>query len=158
MRFSALPLLALAGLAAAQNKATINLPKSGTSIAPGEVFDFQYNTMADYGVTSYNYTVWLFTSGLPSSFAPSLNWADGHFFGRFSEPNYPGNTNPTNLPPATLTMPNFSKSPGGFGAGLAEANQNCAFVVMEEYATGAGSFGLRISLTSNTIIYNATSS
>nr|GAT60135.1 predicted protein [Mycena chlorophos] len=139
MRFFTLPLLALAGLAAAQNKATISLPQAGASIAPGE------------------FTVWLFTSEFPSSFAPTQNFADGHFFGRFALPNYPGNPYPTNLPPSTLTMPNFDKSPGGFGAGLAEANQNCTLVVLEEYATGTGSFGLRFALAATSIIYNATS-
>jgi hypothetical protein len=64
-------------------------PTSGSVIAPGETFDFEYNTMGDYGISSYNVTVWLVTDA-PTSFAPSVNFANGHFFGRFSFPNYPG--------------------------------------------------------------------
>lgn len=33
---------------------TITSPADGTVIAPGQAFDFQYETMADFGVTSYN--------------------------------------------------------------------------------------------------------
>lgn len=30
-------------------------------IAPGSTFEFHYDCQADYGASSYNYTVWLFT-------------------------------------------------------------------------------------------------
>ncbi|KAJ7259557.1 hypothetical protein B0H12DRAFT_1108685 [Mycena haematopus] len=159
---------------------TIVLPADGTVIAPGESFAFQYDSMADYGISSYNYTVWLLTS-TPKSFGPSTNFAEGHYFGIFAEPNYPGklpylfsdigtnrgdprissekgNPSPTNPPPATLTMPDFSKNPGGFGSGKTDSNGNFALVVMEEYATGEGSVGFRLALAMNHIVYNGTTS
>lgn len=74
---------------ASHNPGTISSPAPGTVIAPGASFDFQYNTRADYGVSSYNYTVFLLTS-LPASFSASAEVADGHFFGRYGFPNYPG--------------------------------------------------------------------
>lgn len=68
---------------------TISSPPNGASINPGASFDFLYNSRADYGITSLNYTVFLFTSS-PISLVPSAEFATGHFFGRFAEPNYPG--------------------------------------------------------------------
>lgn len=68
---------------------TIVSPASGTVIMPGQPFNFVYQSRADYSVTSFNYTVWLFTS-LPNSFSPTDAFSTGHFFGRFAEPNYPG--------------------------------------------------------------------
>lgn len=87
---------------------TIILPADGTVIAPGQEFPFKYDGMADFGISSYNvcasssfilvrlfraalsqYTVWLLTS-MPTAFSPSINFAAGHYFGRFSEPNFPG--------------------------------------------------------------------
>ncbi|KAJ7366991.1 hypothetical protein DFH08DRAFT_680269 [Mycena albidolilacea] len=114
---------------------TIILPADGTVIAPGQEFPFNYDGMADFGISSYNYTVWLLTS-MPTAFAPSINFAAGHYFGRFSEPNFPGNPSPKNPAPPTLTMPDFSKNPGGFGTGKTDSNGNFLLVVMEEYATG----------------------
>ncbi|KAJ6585097.1 hypothetical protein B0H19DRAFT_410377 [Mycena capillaripes] len=134
---------------------TIIAPADSTVIAPGETFAFSYDSMADYGVSSYNYTVFLLTS-VPTSFGQSVDFAQGHYFGRFAEPNYPGNPSPKNVAPATLTMPDFSKNPGGFGVGAADSNGEFALVVMEEYATGSGSVGSRLSLAINRIIYNAT--
>ncbi|KAJ7644204.1 hypothetical protein FB45DRAFT_737212 [Roridomyces roridus] len=135
---------------------TIVSPADGAVIAPGAAFDFQYQTMADYGVSSYNYTVWLLTS-VPTSFAQSNNFAEGHYLGRFAEPNYPGNPNPSNLPPAQLVMPDFSKNPGGFGLGESESNGNFVLAVLEEYATGFGAVGSRFNLAMNRITYNSTS-
>ena len=40
----------------------ITVPPNGTQIAPGEAFQFTYNTRNDKCVSSYNYTVWLLTS------------------------------------------------------------------------------------------------
>lgn len=64
-------------------------PASGTVIAPGSAFDFLYTTRADYGISSYNFTVMLLTT-LPTSFATSDAFGTGYYFGRFAEPNYPG--------------------------------------------------------------------
>lgn len=134
---------------------TIISPAKGTHIAPGAAFDFAYDSMADFGVTSYNYTVWLLTA-MPTSLAQSTNFAEGHYFGRFAEPNFPGNPNPPNPPPAQLVMPDFSKNPGGWGTGASDKNGHFALVVMEEYATGTGSVGSRLTLAINRIVYNAT--
>ncbi|KAJ6605646.1 hypothetical protein B0H10DRAFT_1922686 [Mycena sp. CBHHK59/15] len=140
---------------------TISTPVNGAVIAPGAAFDFRYNTMADYGVTSYNYSVWLLTS-MPTTFEQSTNFAEGHFFGRFAEPNYPGmrvcNPSPKNPAPAQLIMPDFSKNPGGWGAGASDSNGQFALVVMEEYANGSGSVGSRLALAVNSIVYNGTTS
>ncbi|KAJ6559093.1 hypothetical protein DFH09DRAFT_922090 [Mycena vulgaris] len=134
---------------------TIISPADGTVIAPGQAFDFAYDSMADFGVTSFNYTVWLLTS-MPKTFAQSTDFAEGHFFGRFAEPNFPGNPNPRNPAPAQLVMPDFSKNPGGWGVGASDSNGHFALVVMEEYATGEGSVGSRLTLAINRIVYNAT--
>ncbi|KAJ7695666.1 hypothetical protein B0H17DRAFT_1055096 [Mycena rosella] len=152
---------------------TIISPADGTVIAPGQAFDFVYDSMADYGVTSYNYTVWLLTSP-PTSFAQSTDFAQGHFFGRFAEPNYPGSMslllyrshlihwcdptdpNPPNTPPAQLVMPDFSKNPGGWGSGASDSNGQFALLVLEEFATGSASVGSRLALAINNIVYNAT--
>ncbi|KAF9267336.1 hypothetical protein L218DRAFT_894502 [Marasmius fiardii PR-910] len=131
-------------------------PASGTVIAPGQTFDFLYDTKADYGISSYNFDVYLFTSK-PSGFAVDEDWATGHYYGRWALPNYPGNPSPSNLPPAQLTMPDFSKNPGGFGAGASTSNQTVYLAVLEEYATGTGSVGLRLSLALTELIYNGTS-
>ncbi|KAF7314473.1 hypothetical protein MKEN_00920300 [Mycena kentingensis (nom. inval.)] len=137
-------------------KGTIVSPANGTPISPGATFDFEYTTMADFGVSSYNYTVWLLTSAPSTVFAQSQNFAGGYFFGRFSQPNFPGNPDPKNPPPETLTMPDFSKNPGGFGVGAPMTNGAFSLVVMEEYASGDGSVGMRIALAMNKIVYNAT--
>ncbi|KAJ7069686.1 hypothetical protein C8F01DRAFT_523324 [Mycena amicta] len=153
--FASLATIALAASTRQTTKGSIVAPAEGTNIAPGQAFDFAYSTMADYGVSSYNYTVWLFTS-MPTSFVQSPNFGEGYFFGRFAEPNYPGNPNPKNPAPPTLTMPDFSKNPGGFGSGAVESNGEFTLLVMEEYATGAGSVGSRLALAMNRIVYNAT--
>jgi hypothetical protein len=130
---------ALAAPAARQdNSGIITSPASGTVINPGDSFNFSYNSRADYGITSLNYTVFLMTTS-PTSLAPSADFATGHFFGRFAEPNYPGNPNPSNPPPVQLVMPDFALSPGGFGVGKAASNSAFYVVVLEEYVTGTAS-------------------
>jgi hypothetical protein len=64
-------------------------PADGTHIAPNQAFDFNYLSIADYGTSSYNYSVYLFTTP-PLAFMASQNFGAGHYFGRFAEPNYPG--------------------------------------------------------------------
>ncbi|KAF8158949.1 hypothetical protein K438DRAFT_1620151 [Mycena galopus ATCC 62051] len=153
--FALFPLVLSAPSRRQSTSGTIVAPADGTVIAPGEAFAFQYDSVADYGISSYNYTVWLLTSP-PTAFAPSLNFAEGHYFGRFAEPNYPGNPSPQNLAPSTLTMPNFSTHPAGFGVGATESNGAFTLVVMEEYATGEASVGYRLALAMNQIVYNGT--
>ncbi|KAG6891654.1 hypothetical protein C0992_012703 [Termitomyces sp. T32_za158] len=92
--------------------AGIKSPVAGDVIVAGSAFPFEYNTRADYDVSSYNYTAWLFTTR-PESLNPSDLFATGYFFGRYSQPNYPGNPYPRNRPPSQLIMPDFSQSPGG---------------------------------------------
>ncbi|KAF8158915.1 hypothetical protein K438DRAFT_1686763 [Mycena galopus ATCC 62051] len=136
----------------------IMAPAEGTHIAPGATFDFSYLSIADYGASSYNYNVYLFTdppSAIPT--AQNLDFANGYFFGRFAEENYPGNPNPPNPPPPTLVMPDFSQSPGGWGTGANATNATFYLAVLEEYSTFTGAVGNRISFTANRIIYNATS-
>ncbi|KAF9067128.1 hypothetical protein BDP27DRAFT_1329308 [Rhodocollybia butyracea] len=134
---------------------TISSPPNGALINPGAWFDFLYNSRADYGITSLNYTVFLVTSA-PVSLVPSAEFATGHFFGRFAEPNYPGNPNPSNTPPAQLVMPDFAQSPGGFGVGKGISNATFYLVVLEEYVDGTATVGAQMSLTANEIIYNGT--
>ncbi|KAJ3812806.1 hypothetical protein EV368DRAFT_33447 [Lentinula lateritia] len=132
-------------------------PVSGTVINPGDAFDFSYFARADYGITSLNYTVFLMTSP-PTSLAPSANFATGHYFGRFAEPNYPGNPNPPNPAPTQLVMPDFALSPGGWGVGATMCNGTFHLVVLEEYVTGNPTVGALMSLAVTEVIYNATSS
>ncbi|KAG6890593.1 hypothetical protein C0995_006569 [Termitomyces sp. Mi166 len=133
-------------------------PADGGVIIAGSTFPFEYRTRADYGVSSYNYTAWLFTTR-PESLTPSDLFATGYFFGRFSQPNYPGNPYPKNQPPPTLTMPDFSESPGGFGSGSPNTTLDCSFVVLEEYGTGIlskATAGSRISWAETRIVYKKT--
>ncbi|KAG6868976.1 hypothetical protein C0993_006498 [Termitomyces sp. T159_Od127] len=109
-------------------------PADGDVIVAGSAFPFEYNTRADYDVTSYNYTAWLFTTR-PESLNPSDLFATGYFFGRYSQPNYPGNPYPKNQPPSQLIMPDFSQSLGGFGIGSPNTTMECSLVVLEEYGT-----------------------
>jgi hypothetical protein len=76
-------------LALGQSPGTIEKPVAGTHIAPGSSFEFKYNIRADYSMSSYDYNVYLFTQQ-PGVFAPASDWSAGHFFGRFDEANYPG--------------------------------------------------------------------
>jgi hypothetical protein len=46
---------------------------------------------------------------------------------------------PTNLPPAQLVMPDFSKNPGGFGVGASATNATYYLAVFEEYSTSTSS-------------------
>lgn len=76
-------------VAFAQYQGAIVQPESYAVIAPGASFDFSYDGVGDYSVSSYNYSVYLFTE-MPTSFLPSGEFANGYFFGRFDYPNYPG--------------------------------------------------------------------
>ncbi|KAJ7134720.1 hypothetical protein C8R44DRAFT_610077 [Mycena epipterygia] len=112
----------------------IVLPAKGSVIAPNSTFNFTYHSIAEYGTSSYAFTVWLFTS-----FKPSETFATGHYFGRFSQPNYPANIYPHNLPPATFEMPDFSKLEGGWGVGSPATHATFYFAVIEEYGNGQAS-------------------
>lgn len=70
---------------------TIQSPVNGTSIAPGQSFDFLYEIRSDYCTSSFNYTVWMFTSD-PKKFKMGADnvFGTGRFMGRFQNENYPG--------------------------------------------------------------------
>ncbi|KAL0580642.1 hypothetical protein V5O48_001372 [Marasmius crinis-equi] len=154
-------------------KASIIAPANGTRIKPGVSFPFKYQSISDYGVTSYNYTVWLLTQP-PTPFQSTQVWAGGYSFGQFAEPNYPGNPHPGNRPPTQLVMPDFSKPLGGWGTGASVSNATFYLAVFEEYGDGTVSsrssshfhpadqydfqpfVGRRIHLSINEIIYNST--
>lgn len=80
---------ALYALVVALDPGTIEKPANGSVIGPNSVFDFKYWIRADYSVSSYAFSVWLMTE-MPGSFSPSEVWSTGHYFGRFDEANYPG--------------------------------------------------------------------
>ncbi|ETW81690.1 hypothetical protein HETIRDRAFT_317551 [Heterobasidion irregulare TC 32-1] len=132
-------------------------PINGTSIMPGEVFDFKYNAHADYCMSSYNYSVWLVTDK-PTMFMPSETFMTGHLFGTFQEANYPGTPvpYPSNPPPSQLVMPVLSQPQGGFGSGQSAANATFYLMVWEEWDSCDGALGTKISLSMNNIVYNAT--
>ncbi|TFK52589.1 hypothetical protein OE88DRAFT_1421949 [Heliocybe sulcata] len=136
---------------------TIVSPAPGDTISPGQAFDFKYNTMADYGSSSYNFTVFLVTSPA-QAMVPSTEFMQGHYFGRFQEANYPAVPYATNPPPSQLIMPNFDKSPGGFGSGSWAANATFYLAVLEEWDSGNGALGTKMSLAITPVIYNATTS
>ena len=75
----------LGAVQAVDSKGTITNPLNGTHIAPGESFEFTYNTRNDACLSSYNYTVWLLTS--PPSTLSTLS-TTGVFLGRFSDRTY----------------------------------------------------------------------
>lgn len=64
-------------------------PTPYTKVAPGGLFNFSYDTRADYCRSSYAHTVYLFTE-LPKSLGSLDVIARGHFFGRYDAANYPG--------------------------------------------------------------------
>ena len=112
-------------------QSSIDAPANGTHIAPGASFPFSYHTDADYCESSFGFNVFIFTKK-PTNFKMGEIWNTGAFLGRYSEPNYPGNPDPTNPPPPTFTMPDFSSSPGGFGTGKHATNKPVYLVVLEE--------------------------
>ncbi|KAI0352669.1 hypothetical protein OH77DRAFT_1362943, partial [Trametes cingulata] len=111
----------------------ITEPQPGAHIAPGQLFNFTYMPSADYCRSTYAASVWLVTTP-PSSLAPTDVFMGGHFFGRFDYPNYPAVPYPKNPPPPQLTMPDFSKSPGGFGGARTASDQTVQLAVLEEWA------------------------
>ncbi|TDL22591.1 hypothetical protein BD410DRAFT_722675 [Rickenella mellea] len=132
---------------------TINAPANGTAIAPGASFDFSYSVHADYCVSSYNFTVWLFTTPVKNILAGT---ATGYLFGRFSEENYPANPFPSNPVPSKLTMPDLSQSSGGFGTGLSKSNAPVHLVVIEEWSSCTATFGNHLTIATADLVYNAT--
>ncbi|EIW59691.1 uncharacterized protein TRAVEDRAFT_121678 [Trametes versicolor FP-101664 SS1] len=111
----------------------IEQPAAGAHIAPGESFDFSYLPSADYCRSTYAFSVWLVTD-VPASLAPMDVFMGGHFFGRFDFPNYPAVPYPKNPAPAQLTMPDFSKAPGGFGSPQTASDKTVQLAVLEEWA------------------------
>ncbi|PAV16819.1 hypothetical protein PNOK_0688300 [Pyrrhoderma noxium] len=135
---------------------TISSPANGTIILPGQSFDFYYNQRGDYCLSSYNFSVWLLTSPPGSSMIGDDSTMTGHYFGRFSYSSIT-NENPANPAPAQLTMPDFSKSSGGFGIGASGSSVPMYLAVLEEWDECAPTLGQHFSLAVNTLIYNGTS-
>ncbi|THH20090.1 hypothetical protein EW146_g1201 [Bondarzewia mesenterica] len=140
---------------AAYPTGVIEAPANGTSIMPGQAFDFSYNAHADYCMSSYNFSVWLVTEK-PTVFAPSETFMTGHYFGTFDVANYPAVPYATNPAPAQLVMPVLSQSQGGFGSGESASNATFYIMVMEEWDNCQGALGKNVGLALNSIIYNAT--
>ncbi|KAJ4482018.1 hypothetical protein J3R30DRAFT_3286787 [Lentinula aciculospora] len=130
-------------------------PANGTRVAPGAPFAFKYQSTADYAVSSYNYTVVLYTEQ-PKFFADSLDYAAGYTFGQFDVPNYPAVPYAHHPAPPYFIMPDFSQRPGGWGVGASISNATFYLAVFEEYSNGKPRVGRRISLSINNIVYNGT--
>lgn len=82
----------ISGSSAQPGPGTIVQPQSGTTIAPGAQFNFSYLGRADYGVSSYNFHVWLvgdqeLLSGNPGN---KDLYTTGWYFGTFDYQNWPG--------------------------------------------------------------------
>jgi hypothetical protein len=80
-------------------KGYIDAPLNGTALAPGQRFNFTYNVRSDYCVSSFNYTVWLFTS-IPSGLSflgPDNEVATGAYLGRYANSNSGRLTNLTRM-------------------------------------------------------------
>ena len=125
-------LLSLPLLGAATGPSYIASPKNGTHVKPGAKFPFSYIPLGDYCQTSRIYNIYVYTSK-PKSFAPAQTWITGTFLGQYSaneEGSIPGPDGPS-----SLTMPDFSKSPGGFGSGKTASNIPVYLTVLEETAT-----------------------
>ncbi|OJT13825.1 hypothetical protein TRAPUB_9595 [Trametes pubescens] len=65
---------------------------------------------------------------------------------------------PKNPAPAQLTMPDFSKAPGGFGSAQTASDQTVQLAVLEEWSGCETDtpLGSAMSLTYVPVIYNAT--
>ncbi|THH28710.1 hypothetical protein EUX98_g5493 [Antrodiella citrinella] len=141
----------------AQDAASITAPTAGQHIAPGSNFTFSFSGRADYGVSSYAYSVWLLNS---TAVGEKVKFEDvftnGWYFGRYDYANYPAVPYTTAPAPAELTMPDFSKAPGGWGSGKSVSNYNASLVVIEEWADGTGSVGRNFGFTGVHVVYNAT--
>ncbi|KAH8109798.1 hypothetical protein DFH11DRAFT_904410 [Phellopilus nigrolimitatus] len=132
---------------------TISDPANGTTIMPGAAFAFLYNPRADYCLSSYNFTVWLLTAPPQGMLAGTQT---GHYFGRFAYSTYT-NQDPPNPAPSELTMPDFAKSPGGFGAGASASAKTMYLSVVEEWSSCDPTVGNNLSMAANNIVYNDTS-
>lgn len=64
-------------------------PRNGEGIAPGQRFDFSYQSIAERGCSSYHVHLWLFFHPPATLFAGS-DYATGHYFGQFQIANWPG--------------------------------------------------------------------
>ncbi|KAI0823953.1 hypothetical protein BC628DRAFT_1420390 [Trametes gibbosa] len=158
--FTAAATLASTASAADPPAGTIVAPVAHAPIAPGALFDFSYKASADYGRSTYAYSVYLFTE-TPESFTPADVFAGGYFFGRFDYANYPAVPYPKNPAPAQLQMPNFAAPKGpGFSNTYTLTDQTFTLAVIEEWDgsdNGPDSPpGMKMSLTVVPIVYNAT--
>ncbi|KAI0629804.1 hypothetical protein C8Q77DRAFT_1029982, partial [Trametes polyzona] len=137
-------------------------PTAYEPIAPGAAFNFSYHASADYCRSTYAYSVWLVTQAPGTeSLAPADVWGGGWFFGRFDYPNYPAVPYPHNEAPPQLTMPNFEDPhEQGFGNSYTLVNKTLTLAVIEEWdgCDPNGPPGMKLSLTTVPVLYNATTS
>lgn len=160
---SVLSLLLLAGLslsASSPKPGTITAPKNGTAVVPGKNFTFSYQPHADYATSTFAYHVWLLAAppgthgaGVLSLTTPNVS---GFYFGRFDYANYPAVKYPKDPAPPQLTLPDFSKSPGGFASGAHASNLPMQLTIIEEWGNGEAIVGRQLSVASTTLIYNKT--
>ncbi|PVF94651.1 hypothetical protein CPB86DRAFT_712777 [Serendipita vermifera] len=127
--------LLASGVVGLAERGNIDQPANGTHVAPGSWVPFYYRTMAEYSWTSYNFSVWLFTSD-PKE-ALFTGGSTGISLGKWSYSSST-NTNPPNpSPPAQIYIPDFSKGQGGyvggFGGGMNASDATIWLAVFEEY-------------------------
>ena len=120
---------------------SINLPLNGTHVAPGANSTFDYTIGTDYCASSFGFRVFIFTKK-PNGFKQGETWETGTFLGKFEEESEPDNLDPKHPPPPTLTMPNFRRSPGGFGRGAYTHDLPVYLTVLEEISTCDAALGV----------------
>ncbi|KAF7365108.1 hypothetical protein MVEN_00382100 [Mycena venus] len=142
---------------------SIVFPANDSVIAPNEHFKFHYQSIADSGVSSYNFTCWLFTSPPRQILRAVKHVCYGLSPGPILAVELPcrfklatANKSPHNPPPATFKMPDFSKMGAGWGVGSHATHAKIFFAVVEEWGDGEPSLGYRMSLSVNEIMYNGT--
>ncbi|CAG7848657.1 SubName: Full=Uncharacterized protein {ECO:0000313/EMBL:CCA70606.1} [Serendipita indica DSM 11827] len=140
----------------AQTAGTITAPSQGAKIMPLQSFPFSYKIHQDYCTSSHNITVQLTTKALDSG---GTTGNTGHYFGRFATGSYPyqGLPNPNPPVPSSLTMPDFSMAPGGFGTGATASNLPLYLHVIEEWNTCQPTIGNNIFVSTVQVFYNSTS-
>ncbi|TFY68169.1 hypothetical protein EVJ58_g1173 [Rhodofomes roseus] len=137
---------------------TINEPAESAAIAPGATFDFDFESV-NYCESGYEpITVYLFENEPDVS---DMN-ADGSFpesaylyeFGEWLIPNFglPAQQDPP-PPPSNLTMPDFSQASTNAAT---YSDATFYLTVVETYLDCPGDVAKEFGVTTNSIVYNAT--
>ncbi|KAI0932786.1 hypothetical protein AcW2_001316 [Taiwanofungus camphoratus] len=137
----------------------IDAPSANTTIAPGATFAFEYS-VANACESGYSpLTVWLLQQPPSDDDLTSDGvFAEGTYlyeFGKYLVPNFglPAMSDPP-PPPSNLSMPDFSSPEEG---SLVFSNATFYFTVVETYRDCPPDIPLEYGMTSNPIVYNATS-